>query len=341
MVESIDMSAQDQHTSFPPPGLFSSLSNGFEAVASHITVILLPVILDLLLWLGPRLRIRDYMQPVISSWTALAQEGLFTPDQVKQAQELWEIVLARFNLFTLVRTFPVGMPSLITGISPIDTPLGSGLDWQIASTGELLLAYALVSLTGCILGAIYLHWLANITLRSDQNNTPPKNILRSIAQACLVMLFWALVALMLLLPGMLILSLLALISPLLAQFVVMLVLILSMWFLIPVYFSAHGVFVYGQSAFASIKQSFKLARFTLPATSLLLIIMFVISQGLAYLWRTPEETSWFLLVGIAGHAFISTALIAGSFIYYRDTNAWLQVMLERLKTQAPSQSAQV
>jgi hypothetical protein len=38
-----------------------------------------------------------------------------------------------------------------------------------------------------------------------------------------------------------------------------------------------------------------------------------------------------MLVGITGHAFISTALLAASFIYYRDINDWLKVVLDMLK----------
>jgi hypothetical protein len=38
-----------------------------------------------------------------------------------------------------------------------------------------------------------------------------------------------------------------------------------------------------------------------------------------------------MVVGIAGHAFISTALLAASFVYYRDINAWVQTVSERVK----------
>jgi hypothetical protein len=40
------------------------------------------------------------------------------------------------------------------------------------------------------------------------------------------------------------------------------------------------------------------------------------------------------LVGILGHAFVTTALLAASFIYYRDMSAWLTVVLERFKANA-------
>jgi hypothetical protein len=45
-----------------------------------------------------------------------------------------------------------------------------------------------------------------------------------------------------------------------------------------------------------------------------------------------------LVVGIAGHAFVTTALLAASFIYYRDMNAWLNLVAERIRTSAPRQA---
>jgi hypothetical protein len=45
------------------------------------------------------------------------------------------------------------------------------------------------------------------------------------------------------------------------------------------------------------------------------------------------------LVGIAGHAFITTSLLAASFIYYRDMQVWLQTVLDRLKANIPTRKA--
>jgi hypothetical protein len=69
---------------------------------------------------------------------------------------------------------------------------------------------------------------------------------------------------------------------------------------------------------------------------LFLLIFLIINQGLNFLWTTPSQGSWLMLVGIAGHAFVSTALLAASFIYYRDINAWLKVVFEQLQHQATS-----
>jgi hypothetical protein len=60
---------------------------------------------------------------------------------------------------------------------------------------------------------------------------------------------------------------------------------------------------------------------------------------LNYLWTIPANDSWLTLVGILGHAFIMTALLASSFVYYRDTAAWLQSVMERLRATTPTTQA--
>jgi hypothetical protein len=49
----------------PPPGAISALVNGFNAIASNITVILIPAILDLFLWFGPRLKADTLLAPIM------------------------------------------------------------------------------------------------------------------------------------------------------------------------------------------------------------------------------------------------------------------------------------
>ena len=51
----------------------------------------------------------------------------------------------------------------------------------------------------------------------------------------------------------------------------------------------------------------------------------------AGVWSAPKSDSWLALVGFAGHAFITTALLAASFVYYRDMSDWLQTVYERLQ----------
>jgi hypothetical protein len=129
------------------------------------------------------------------------------------------------------------------------------------------------------------------------------------------------------------LSFTTLISPFLGQVALVVLGMAVIWLIVPVYFSAHGIFTYQMNALNAILNSLRMIRFTLPTTFLFLLLLTVIGQGLRFLWVTPAQDSWWMLVGILGHAFISTALLAASFIYYRDVNNWLKVVFEQLKKQ--------
>jgi hypothetical protein len=53
------------------------------------------------------------------------------------------------------------------------------------------------------------------------------------------------------------------------------------------------------------------------------------------LWTTPETDSWLFLLGLIGHAFVSSGILAASFIYYRDGIKWMD---EIVKLKPPTQA---
>jgi hypothetical protein len=140
-------------------------------------------------------------------------------------------------------------------------------------------------------------------------------------------------------PVLMVLGLLGAISPGLAQIALLLGFFAFMWVLPLIFFSGHGIFAYGQTLFQSLATAFRMIRFTLPGTALFILCALLISQGLTFLWRVPPADSWLTLIGIAGHAFITTALLAASFVYFRNVNSWLKVLLERMNARAKSVSA--
>jgi hypothetical protein len=79
----------------------------------------------------------------------------------------------------------------------------------------------------------------------------------------------------------------------------------------------------------SVRASARLIRLMMPRTSLLFLAILVISEGLDTLWRVPAENSWLSLVGVIGHAFVSTSLLAASFVYYRDATRWVQRLIQQ------------
>jgi hypothetical protein len=241
-------------------------------------------------------------------------------------------------MFALLRTLPIGLPSLNYGRSLLDTPFRAPLMIEITRTGAFTLLWVGLTVLGWLLGSLFYHWIADVTAPAAR----PASLSRtanSLLQGVLLCLLWALVLFLVSIPISLFLFTLALISVGLAQVALLLGLFAVMWLLPLIFFSGHGIFAYQQNVFQSIGTSFRMTRFALPSSALFILAALLISEGLRFLWSVPPADSWLALVGILGHAFVTTALLAASFVYYRNTNSWLQIVLERLRAQPKSISA--
>jgi len=185
---------------------------------------------------------------------------------------------------------------------------------------------ALLTLAGWIGGGLYFRWVSGTTLGKEEAGISSG---RAIAQTFLLSIIWVIGVMVISLPVSLVMTFLALISPWLANTAVFIMLIMSFWLIVPLFFTPHGIFVRRQNALYSILSSLRMARFTLPTSGMFVLSAFILYFGLNYLWSVPANDSWMLLVGIAGHAFITTALLSASFVYYRDMNIWLQTVFEQ------------
>jgi hypothetical protein len=329
----------------PPPGVMSSLRAGFDAVSSHVWLILLPLLLDLLLWFGPRLSVDQLLSPFFRMVFNQMRITLTSSSDVQRFtayQAAFGDVVERFNLLSLfgrLQAFPVGISSLLSQTMPVKTPLGSQAVLQVTSLPGFLGMAFLFTVIGWVAGGLYFRWVSGIAL-SDANRIPMISLPWAILQTLLLSVIWVIGLLLIFIPATFVLTFLTLFSPLLASAVLLVALFFSFWLIVPLFFTPHGIFVRRQNAFYSIFTSLKMARFTLPTSGLFVLCVFLLTTGMNYLWSVPTDDSWMLLVGIAGHAFITTALLAASFVYYRDVNAWLQAVFEQLRhKQMPAQRA--
>jgi hypothetical protein len=311
--------------------MFASLMAGFDSVASHIALILPPVLLDLFLWLGPHLRLKQFLQPVIAKLPSMAIAFPSTFPDLPTIQAAWSVIADQFNLFVILRTFPVGITSLLSFEIPVNNPLGSPASLDAGSFVGILGWILFLVFLGWIAGAYYYYWVSKVALKSDV-----RSLWKSLNQAVLLSLIWVGLLFLIGLPVLVVLTIVTAVSSVLGQVALFAGAIILIWLVMPVFFSAHGIFTMQLDALRAILNSLRMVRFTLPNTGLFLLLFVVINQGLNFLWNTPHADSWWMLVGIAGHAFVSTALLAASFIYYRDINVWLKVVFEQLQRQTTS-----
>ena len=313
----------------PPPNVIGALKEGFDTISNHMTAILLPLVLDLFLWLGPHLGISSLLQSWLPNiqkiWKAFGYTAAQIQEMMKNFDKLQETNVS-LNLLSALRTFPIGISSLISGTHPVASPLGHPLIYQVNSPEGIVGWVVLLTLLGWLGGGIYFRWVASLVLPKEQS-VPIGAIWQSISLSVMFMMLSFIVGM----PLLLVIYILFSLSPALGQIVLLVMGFLSMWLVVPLFFAGHGIFMRSQNVFASILSGMKMARFTLPSSSLFVLSVLSISIGLNYLWSIPKPDSWMLLVGILGHAFITTALLAASFIFYRDMTTWLQTVLEKLK----------
>jgi hypothetical protein len=324
----------DTKTLPPPPGIIGSIRAGFDVTAAHITAILFPVLLDALLWLGPRLSIDQLVQPFLNEIGAMAANNGLKPEDISSALTMYRQFFQQFNLLAILRTFPIGIFSLMSGKSPTQTPFGLPSILEVASSGRFVGLIFLLTLIGWLLGGLYFRQVASLATPVN-----PPGTARTVIQTLLYSLIWLFVSWTLGLPAFFLIYIIFVINTVVGEIVLLILGFISVWLVVPIFFSPHGMFVKKQNAFASILSSFQLARFTLPTSSLFVLTIFLVGFGLNFVWSIPAENSWLVLVGILGHAFITTALLASSFVYYHNMSAWLQTVLTRLRGDVPTRPA--
>lgn len=329
----------------PPPGVIGSLRAGFDAVSRHVGLIVLPAVLDILLWLGPRLSVDGLLSPALTlifNQARLTVTSSADLSQYAQIQAAFSELVAHFNLLSLLgrlQVFPVGVSSLSAQTMPVETPFGSQQVLEVSSSPLVLGLGLLLIVTGWAIGGLYFRWVSGTAL-GEQPETSISS-LWAILQTLILSVTWMVGLLVFLVPTMFLLVVLMKLNPTLASGVLLVLLILSFWLIVPLFFTPHGIFVRKQNAFYSIFTSLRMARFTLPTSGLFVVCVFLLTTGLNYLWSVPPDNSWMKLVGIGGHAFITTALLAASFVYYRDMNVWLQTVFERLQKKQSMPTQQV
>jgi hypothetical protein len=317
-----------------PPNLIKAILSGFDSTANHIALILFPVTLDIFLWLGPHLRVKGLMENAILQITSL--QGLATPEtaeMIRLSREYWLAAALRVNLFSALRSFPVGIPSLMVSRQPVVTPYGSPTFWEVSSLGAAALIWISLALVGMVLGSLYFMLIGQVTQGErlvDWRQTFtawPRASLRVI----LLTLFWLAVLVAISIPASCVLTLAAFAGFGGSTLGVILYFGLVLWVMFPLIFSPLGILADQRKVWPSVVDSFRLTRFTLPSTGLLFIIMFFISEGMDFLWNVPAESSWITLLAVAGHAFIATSLLATYFIYYRDASRWMLRVIQQAK----------
>ncbi len=318
------------------PRILPAFISGFNTTASHIHLIILPVIIDLLIWFGPHFSLEKFFMPILDSLRELPglQAEEFTATVQTTLSQLTELI-KQFNLSVILRTYPVGIPSLAALISPLQNPIGEPLSVSLGSPMSVYLALFAFALVGLLLASVYYHQIAG-KVHQEPKRLSFSDFSKGTFQIFLLPFFMILIMIMISIPLMLIIPVINFISPMIGQVALYIALLVILWLLVPLAFTPQAIFLLKQNVMNSMMTSISVIRYTLPGSAFFLLSAFILTNGMNLLWSIPGDNSWMLLVGILGHAFISTAVIASSYHYFLDATQYTQSMLIDRQSKLPS-----
>ncbi len=307
-----------------PPNVIKSIRNGFDAITKHLILLLFPVGLDLVLWFGPHLQIKSLIEGLIVEMNNVSELMPADFGEVMEAgQEIWMVGAERINLLIGLRSLPVGIFSLFTGILPVENPLGTPMFWDVTNLSAAVLIVLLVFLVGLMLGGLYFSAVRQAALydelkwRGIFQDWPRVSL-----QSGILSLIWIIFFTAILVVGSCAATGITIFSVSLGQMVIILFGVISFWLIFPLIFSPHGIYSKGQKAWKSLLSSIRLTNLTFLKTSLFILLVLLLNQGLNMLWQVPPENSWLMLISVIGHAFVTTGMLSASFVYYQDMNRW-------------------
>jgi hypothetical protein len=134
------MNTTSHASSIEQPKLISTFKAGFDTVANRISLIFLPLTLDLFLWLGPHFSIK---QVLLSTIQQMKDVPGLDASQLNQLTTAIQNFGDTFNLAVALRTFPIGVSSLMWGQIPQQTPLGSAPIIQLPSYANTFFCWVL------------------------------------------------------------------------------------------------------------------------------------------------------------------------------------------------------
>ncbi|NSW51703.1 MAG: hypothetical protein HPY85_04290 [Anaerolineae bacterium] len=335
---------------FVPPKAIDSISMGFQIASKNLYLILFPLFVDLFLWLGPKLSIKNFIltsiQDVTDNWSGILTNSAQV-DQFSTFTQGLSDLFGNPNYFSSAITFPVGVPSLIASNTTVTSPFNNSGVIELTNITQLSLIWLGLSLFGIILGTIFFRELATAA-SNHQNERPVQKNNNALRQLLNSLLFMVSLFLILSLTGFMLVfaaAIFSVFSPTIAQFILLLGMAVLVWLCLPLVFGAHGIFVSNQPFYLSIKSAYKVmglsfrypiskneVLFAVPKSITFIFLVYILYQGLNLVWSIPGTSSWLLLVGIVGHAFIGTALLASSFHYYSALKLWLAGLWAKTET---------
>jgi hypothetical protein len=320
--------------------VIDAVSAGLDAVLRHPWLWLIPLALDLFLWIGPRVQAPALYRFFEPSLRQMLTDMPSTDGRlaVQELSKLLSAFFTEYNLFSWLSVGLVGVPVVNAGIDATLKLVTGGVPllWQISEVdGYVLLLFLLTGL-GLLISAFYWALLGRY-VHGDPFQAARwfKDSLAVWKQLLLMLLLVIAAAVLALFPLSMLILTLAAIVPMLASFVPALAMAAALWIIFMCVFTPHGIALHHMPLGRAVRTSILIVRGNFLPTVQLAMVMIAISVGMNVIWGELPADSWLRLVAMVGNAIIGTGLLLASLLFYRNR---VSVLFEAHHWPLPSES---
>ena len=276
-------------------GVVDVLADGYRVLNRHLWLLILPIVLDLFLWLGPEITAQ-------SAATELVQRS---PD-VEGVSE----VLSDVNLLGVV----AWRFSSAVGVIRLDPEGALDLD-----SGGAVAAVTLAALVfGLMIFSVYYTLVASVI--SGPHGSKATLARRATTGFVRLALVWG-VLIVIAFAVMTVVGLLTFGGPVgetLAGLLILLAGITAMFVWLLLYLVQPAIFVGGLGARAAVRQSAAVVRANFGAMLRLFVLIVLITFGTGIAWQGIVERGAGALIAIIGNAYVATGLAVAVPLFYLD-----------------------
>jgi len=309
-------------------GVIDTLSAGFALINRRPWLMVIPVILDVLLWLGPVVSVAPLVDRLPDAWydaaTSLSNQGLessVSREELGQARDEIRSYTEQLGQVNLLSLLALQMPSLMTG-SAVSSPLGAGVQLSMDSLALVLLVVAALSFGSLLIASLFLAGIG-IYVRGDAFRLR-LYLRRSLINWGRLILLYVIVLIALAVLGMPVAMIAILASALSKTFgglILGLLLAAMLWAALYLFYSLAAMFVGDVNPVLALWHSFNIVRYNLGPAMGLAVLVVIIGQGIGIALRFVLGNPLLVSAAIIGNAYVGAGLAAAAMIFYRERYA--------------------
>lgn len=306
--------------------IIETLNVAFSMLFKKIWLVIIPVALDLFLWLGPKVS----FEPLVRNWIALLQQtlqsvevtaGTSSAELLVSALADIQTTLGTTNLLSLLASGRVGVSS-VSGFLPVDS--NAKLVLQLTTNAQLFGMVVLILALGLLIACLFIGLIAQsvkgegLDIRAVLQKAPSHWLRLVIIYLPLTFFLSAAISFSMIL------------GPL-----AFLVMVGVLWLSLYLFFVPQAVIMTGASPMEALRNSFIVVRLNFWSSFGFVILINIISAGFGLIWGRLVATPWGTAAAIFLNAFLSTGLLAATCFYYdRQMAKWHQLLAQhRIQSQ--------